>query len=620
MTTTYRPAIDGLRAVAVLSVFVFHLNNHWLPGGFLGVDVFFVISGYLITSIILKDCDRGNFRLSVFYQRRIARILPAFVTVVLATVVLAQFIYTPQDVASAGLALAAAALSVINLKFLFQGNYFAIPSDSQPYLHYWSLSVEEQFYLVFPLFFVAITRLGQRWRLWILGILWAASFLACVVVTRLKPEWAFYLLPTRAWELLAGSCLAVFAGGANRGSGLCLAPWVSTTCLATIIASFFLISEALNIPGFWPLLPVLGTVGVLFPQSGMARGSEKWLATPVLAFIGRLSYSLYLWHWPIFSLVDYSMYLAPEATRIVWKISLSSMAALASYALIENPARVWLNRPQFRPMAYGFLGGALALCTVLGITVRKENYISSNLGSVFKGGPLVFERPNATGCVVLIGDSYAPMYAKMMKEVCAELGKKLIVIGQLGGEPLPAPDGRHSPLWLVALATVEKEKPECVILACRWVKRGDTEWDRFALAVKALEPHAGRVVLPNQLPELPATATRAAMRQGVRPPFFEEPESRCRRQNVNALLSTLNSEKCTVIDVASHFEKENGELAFLDEEGRQLYHDSDHLSAFGVEAVRSDMVKAMIRGHSEHAVTPAQPSLFSNPARGPGRK
>jgi peptidoglycan/LPS O-acetylase OafA/YrhL len=147
----YRPAIDGIRALAVLSVFIFHLDNDWLPGGFVGVDVFFVISGFLITSILLNDLETGKPSYKRFYQRRIARIFPAYFVVTISTLLLALVFYTAQDKASAGAVAIAATLFLVNIKLMFQGNYFELSPDAQPYLHYWSLSVEEQFYLLYPL-------------------------------------------------------------------------------------------------------------------------------------------------------------------------------------------------------------------------------------------------------------------------------------------------------------------------------------------------------------------------------------------------------------------------------------------------------------------------------------
>ncbi len=261
----YRPAIDGLRAFAVLSVFIYHLNNNWLPGGFVGVDVFFVISGYLITSIIFKECERGSFSLKKFYQRRIARIFPAMLTVGLATLIGAYFIYTAQDLASAGASFTAAVLSLENVKCLQQGNYFEIASDSVPFLHYWSLSVEEQFYIFFPLLFLLVFKYARKHLVLVLSILCIGSFLASAVMTQMKPAWAFYLLPTRAWELLAGCLLAVITDHARPAPEARWPNWFSTASFGLILMSFLLIREEDHFPGYWALLPVIGAVGVLMP-------------------------------------------------------------------------------------------------------------------------------------------------------------------------------------------------------------------------------------------------------------------------------------------------------------------------------------------------------------------
>jgi len=197
----YLPEIDGLRAIAILSVLMFHFDRKVFGGGFAGVDIFFVISGFLITSILLSDINEGQFSIVRFYQRRIARIAPAFFVVLVVTLVVAHFVYSAQDFASLGANSLAAALSVINLKLLFQGTYFQSSPDAQAILHYWSLSVEEQFYVFFPLYLYAVLRFTRR-PLVVTLALGAGSFAACVVVTHLSPTYAFYLLPTRAWELL----------------------------------------------------------------------------------------------------------------------------------------------------------------------------------------------------------------------------------------------------------------------------------------------------------------------------------------------------------------------------------------------------------------------------------
>ena len=207
----YRPELDGLRAIAVMAVLLFHLDATWLPGGFAGVDVFFVLSGYLVTSILLRDHDAGRLQLRTFYQRRIARIFPAFLTMALVTLLAARFCYSSWDYASAGAAFSAALLSIANFHLLGQGNYFQLSTDAQPLLHTWSLSVEEQFYLIFPFLFALLLKTPPRGRLLLTWVVVLLSFATGLFLTATKPIHAFYLLPSRAWEMLAGSLLALHA-------------------------------------------------------------------------------------------------------------------------------------------------------------------------------------------------------------------------------------------------------------------------------------------------------------------------------------------------------------------------------------------------------------------------
>lgn len=440
----YRPAIDGLRAVAVISVFVFHLNHKWLPGGFIGVDVFFVISGYLITSIILKDCQNHTFSLSRFYQRRIARIFPVFFAVGLVTLAGAGLVYSPQDFASAGATFAAAALSVANLKFMLQGNYFEISLDAQPFLHYWSLSVEEQFYIFFPLLLLLLFKYARKHIALALSLLLAGSFLASLIMTQANPVWAFYLLPTRAWELLAGCLLAVTTDHAKPATENRWWKLLSISSMGLITLSLLVVHESVNFPGYWAMLPVAGAIGLLMPA---ARGTiaEKLLATAPLVAVGRISYSLYLWHWPVFSLVDYQMYLASEFYRLTLKIGLSFLAAGLSFWLLENPTRRFLNHPKNMALTYGGLLSALIICVPLSIAIRNANYVNAKASEVVHGG-LIFDSPTKTRSVVLMGDSNGSMYGKVMKAICKDLGYKLSVISVAAGDPLPTSNEASSQL------------------------------------------------------------------------------------------------------------------------------------------------------------------------------
>ncbi len=601
-TLEYRPAIDGLRAIAVLSVFIFHLKHTWLRGGFVGVDVFFVISGYLITSIIFKECENGSFSLARFYQRRIARIFPAFFTVALVTLAGAGFVYSPQDLASAGANLAAAASSVANMKCMMQGNYFEISPDAQPFLHYWSLSVEEQFYIFFPLFLLLLFKHARKRLVLMLTVVCVGSFIASIVMMHMKPVWAFYLLPTRAWELLAGCLLAVITGQARPRSEMRHSTWFSALSVSLIALSLLLVHEDNHFPGYWALLPVAGAVAVLSPWGGV---SEKLLASVPLVFVGRISYSLYLWHWPIFSLVDYKMYLAPEPARMVLKASLSFLAAVLSFRFIESPARLFLNRRNNMPLAYAFILCALALCVPLGIAVRKANYVNAESSDVIKGG-LVFDSKSNRGSVMLMGDSNGSMYGKVLKGICAHMGYKLSVISVAAGDPLPASHSIASgQLWLDSLAAVRRAKPDYLILACSWEGKLEGGRDRLALAVGALKPLVGRLVILNQPPILPKIANRASIRLGARPPFYEDSEARRQRMEVNDYLNTFNAGNCSVVDIASHFQTSDGEILFLDGHGRQLYQDSGHLSGFGAELIRSKLEQAVSPGLANPTAAPS---------------
>ena len=291
---TYWPEIDGLRTIAVISVFAFHLDAGLLRGGFVGVDIFFVISGYLITTLLLNDIEDGHFSIFRFYQRRIARIAPASFLVIAITMISGYFFYSAQDFAFLGTNGLAAAFSFINLKLLLAGNYFKISPDAQPLVHYWSLAVEEQFYILFPVLLYAITSVTRR-PLTMLISCCALSFACCVAITPTAPIAAFYLLPTRAWELLVGSSLAIakkrYSQLGQRQSSTCLAAGL----IGIVLAFFFIRSD--GFPGWIAGSPVAGSALILLGIGTAGGVSQRFLAHPAMVFFGKRSYSLYLWHW-----------------------------------------------------------------------------------------------------------------------------------------------------------------------------------------------------------------------------------------------------------------------------------------------------------------------------------
>jgi peptidoglycan/LPS O-acetylase OafA/YrhL len=584
----YRPAIDGLRAIAVLGVFIFHLDRQWLPGGFVGVDVFFVISGFLITTILLRDYERETFSLWRFYQRRIARLLPAFVAVALATIVAAMLLYSAQDLASCGTGLYTAALSMANL---VQGNYFAISRDAQPFLHCWSLSVEEQFYLLFPALLMLLYLKATRYKATILSLLCGTSFAGCVAFTYLKPEWAFYHLPTRAWELLAGCILAsVHPSAPGADYKKLLGTSLSVAGLSLIVVSFFLIKAGPTFPGYHAIPPVLGAVCILASGPFGSRWTEQLLSAGPMVLIGQMSYSLYLWHWPIFSFVDYKLYLASPIVRVALKVFLSAVASSLCFFLIERPGKVHLNDPRRRPLAFGLLASTLLLFVPLGFAIRKANYIDAKEKDVALGG-ISLNQSGKNGSIVLMGNSNGSMYGRTVKEISRTLDLKLNVISVPAEDPLPNSSGQGSRLWLDSLAFVKRDNPDVVIFGCNWL-----DWvhdGNLEVAINQLLPHTRRLILITQPPQLPKSADRESMRQGSRPPFLEDAAERTKRLAINTFIKNLHYDNAIVLDIEPLFTTTDGSIRFVWDDSILLFEDRNHLSYAGAELVKPDMTRAV---------------------------
>jgi len=286
----YRPDIDGLRTLAVVPVILFHAGATWLPGGFVGVDIFFVISGYLISSIILRESAAGEFSFLRFYERRLRRIIPALLVVLVVTVAIFQMIALPgqaQQTAESGIA---ALLSVSNFYFWRTSGYFAPAAEFMPLLHTWTLAVEEQFYLIFPVVVLALLKLRLPIK-WVFVVGTIAAFAIGYWLSLEKPSVAYYLLPARAWELAIGAVLAVGVVPAVRGA--LMRESLPAFGISLIVFSMFYIRSDMLFPGWVALMPCLGTAMVIH------AGGQSWVAQKVLAarpvvFVGLLSYSLYL--------------------------------------------------------------------------------------------------------------------------------------------------------------------------------------------------------------------------------------------------------------------------------------------------------------------------------------
>ena len=354
----YRREIDGLRAIAVLPVILFHAGFSVFSGGYVGVDVFFVISGYLITSILISELEQGKFSIARFYERRARRILPALFVVMLACLPFAYMWMLPTQLKDFAQSLVAVVFFGSNILFWRESGYFGADAELKPLLHTWSLAVEEQYYLLFPVFLLLAWRFGRNKVFWSVVVIAAISLLLAEWGWRNKPSANFYLAPTRAWELLAGSICAFLTVGRTLKSNNML----SAIGLAAIIFAIFGFGESTPFPSVYALVPVVGTaLIILFGRQG--TWVAKLLSMRAFVGIGLISYSAYLWHQPLFAFAR--LHSLTEPSHV-----LMGALAIAALLLAWGTWR-WVEQP-FRKRANPVL-----------ITRRSVFVVSGTVGAVF---------------------------------------------------------------------------------------------------------------------------------------------------------------------------------------------------------------------------------------------
>lgn len=347
----YRPEIDGLRAIAVAAVVLYHFGLPGVGGGLVGVDIFFVISGFLIGGILWREqASTGRIALGRFYLRRIRRLAPAFFAMAIVTAAVAWIVFLPFEMRAFGKGLIATLVYLANFHFFRETGYFDIGADNKLLLHNWSLAVEEQFYLVLPAL-ILLLGFAPRARIGALWALGALSLAACIWLTPLNQPAAFYLFPFRAWELLAGVLLAIHMDG-RRGAG----PWAAWAGLALMLAGIALVQPGPAFPGWQVVVPVAGAVlAIAGGQSDCAVNRVLSSALPV--FVGRISYSLYLWHWPVLILSRYWRDGYASGLEAALWLALAVGLSVLSWAFVEQPCAgaagspgvAWLLAGQFSP-------------------------------------------------------------------------------------------------------------------------------------------------------------------------------------------------------------------------------------------------------------------------------
>ncbi len=643
----HRLDIDGLRAVAILGVLIFHIDSSAVSGGFLGVDVFFVISGFLITSIIQRGLDAGNFSIINFYERRIRRIIPALFAMMLLVSVAMFFLMAPQELNDYAMSVRSAVIITSNNYFLeFLQDYFKGNSLLTPLLHTWSLSVEEQFYFVFPLLLALLHRYwkSRRGVIIVVSLILAVSLSACIIRGIEVPMETFYLLPYRAWEMIVGGLLALSGVPAPSRK---LGEISGFLGIAMVLGSFWGVSEENFIPGISAVPTCLGTVLLLF--SGMANGisTARILSWRPMVFIGLISYSVYLWHWPLIVSVRFLFPERPEMSLPlgVGIFALSLALGGLSWRFIEQPFRKTGTRPKkqvFLTWA-GFVTAILLLCAWCkreegfpGRYSEKARYFLSfktveprflALAKIDDPQPIPrFGLESAEPSIAVWGDSHAGALLPLLNSMALEHGVAFKFYGAEAQVPVPGVSVisrqakfRSDCADKAFREILEDERLTTVVLHGRWslVNQGKNDRNHGAVtevfqrkfdSTAELEAYYGgkiretirrlleagkRVVVIYPVPEVGVEVPDLLATQdyrGLPLTAYRKDEVFFTRQAF--VLRTFDSLAADpkLLRIKPHEKLLDGNLLRIFANGAPLYRDNDHLSTAGAKFIEELLV------------------------------
>jgi len=646
---TYRKDIDGLRMIAVLAV-VFNHAGLSLPGGFVGVDIFFVISGFLITGLLAQDIVDGQFSVLTFYERRARRILPALFMVLAACLVVGWLLLYPQRYEDLGKSVLAT-LGFVSNHWFWQsaGDYFGPDVEFEPLLHTWSLAVEEQFYLVFPILLWALaSRPRSQWRA-VISILCIASLGLSIWMTGVAPQANFYLTPTRVWELGIGALLALGTFPQSTARLHAAAGWLG---LILIGASLVLISGQTPFPGLTAVPPVLGAALILYAGAGHRGGVTALLSWQPFVWIGLISYSLYLWHWPVLvaaRLLSGTVHLSLPVALVSVLASLG--LAMLSWRFVEQPFRKGRTAQVLtRPWIFAFsAAGAVILGSLAGVIVKRDGFIgqfpterlalyqeASQRDSL---GRSCMEPENGLGCVlgapegapsvVIWGDSHAAaalpgfdvwLRAQDLAGVAYTRSACPPMIGvyradqradhncdhhndAVLAEVLASSTNRTVILfgrWALAAEGVRAahEPGGPALLAERGVPVGSIANNPRIMEagllrlVATLRDKGLEVILIRGLPEIGRNVPEIALRYGDEVPERLLPsrtEMAARQARANAILERVAADHgARLLSPAERF---CAERCRVELDGTPLYRDDDHLSAYGARWLIPDLMR-----------------------------
>jgi peptidoglycan/LPS O-acetylase OafA/YrhL len=620
-STYYRPDIDGLRAIAVLSVIVFHIRESFLPGGFVGVDIFFVISGYLITYNIVTEMDGNRFSLADFYRRRIKRIAPAMIIVVASTVVLAQFLTIPEDAertAESGIWALASLGNIYFWLFADQG-YFAQDTKQLPLLHLWSLGVEEQFYLIWPLLLLLFIRRVRTIKLIVVLISAAlGSYLLGQVLFDWSSSFVYYMLPTRAGELMAGAVLAIaFARGFRLELSKRRAELMGLLGLILMFGSLTLLSEEQVFPGFRAVPPTLGVALLILIGQGKANRVSSVLALTPLVWVGLLSYSAYLWHWPLLAFVRYGFGEISPTFAITALLTTFALSFL-TYKFVEQPSRrsksgvLWILTAYFLVPSGAVAGFCLAVMVTDGMATRPLTQSFEQMRPAYAYdyvcqrwliseedlkdprcvvGASTSERPEA----VLWGDSNAAHYVGIIGAFAQSAGFAFRNFEHASCPPLLSDpssyiDARHKADCLASLRTVRPvvTTSDVLIISASWTfyqHRDETFLPEFFRSIETLVADGKQIILIGKAPRFSGYDRKCLEKSRIYPLIECAYASVPVAQSVPAINQVL-SDYAKRTDRVEYFDVTpmlcpNQLCSPFDERGEGLYYDAEHISLDG---------------------------------------
>lgn len=617
----YRNDIDGLRAIAVLSVVFYHYKFASLSGGFTGVDIFFVISGYVIAKSIFVELERGEFSVSHFYFKRVRRIIPALFVVYLLTSIAAAIILLPRDFISFSKSLIASATFVSNIFFWKSSGYFNPLAENQPLLHTWSLSVEEQYYVFAPLLFAFLYRrqAGKKLTILVLTALSLFSFALAITAVYAAPTAGFFLLPTRLWELLIGATLAVQSS--HFGLKLKGVPnsLLSFAGLGLIVFGLVTIDSADPFPGWNALFPCVGAALIILAGTTERPPLvNRLLATRLPVGIGKISFSLYLIHWPVIAFLNYYVdgTLSPYAYSglIVMVIGL----AYLSWKYVEQPFRT-LSFDQMRS-AFVKTGIGIGTFSIIGLAViaangfpqRQPGFVEQKIAGLEDWGgnscfhqnattleswdPVHCQRTTgSTGNVLLWGDSFAAHYLPGLLTNAAQLDKNIFQYTFAGCPPILSYYSLARPACskfnAEALSLLTTYNIKTVILSSRWSDVPKATLEQLHETIAEIKRHGADVIVIGPSPQFSADVQRLDYLSGA--------SARAGEVAGNAANSEESMEKVASEAAGATFINPMSTLCVSDRcvyrvNSNYLYADYGHLSKYGADfAVRSYLLPAL---------------------------